>query len=180
MEVVGLGVGFYRPHHRHLGIPQGKSVAGGGDGDLQPLLVGIVDEFIEDFGGIGAGGGVNRFGRVHRQHRGQTAHMILMGVGAHHRRQLLDTLLLEIRHHQLAVLPVAPVNEHEFAPAFQQGAVRLAYIKKRNGQALPGCLNRSRKRLGAAAQQYRQGEYQGKELGFQIHVICPSCKGSSE
>ena len=136
--IVGFGVGLYRPQHRNLRLSQRKSVAGGGDGDFQTLLVGIVDEFVENAGRIGLCGGVDRFSGVHYQHGGQAAHMILVGVGADDGFQLLHALLLQKRHHQLAVVPVAAVNEHKLSVAFQKGAVRLAHIDELDGEAVAG------------------------------------------
>ena len=160
--VVGLGVGLYRPQHRDLRLPQRKLVTGGGNGNFQTLLVGVVDKFVKNIGGIGLCGGVHRFGGVHRQHSRQAAYMILVGVGAHHGFQLLHALLLQVRNHQLAVVPVAAVNEQKLPITFQKRAVCLSHVDELNGQPSVGDGGLCRQSFRAAAQKQGQGQQQSQ------------------
>ena len=92
--VIGVGVGLHGAEDCDGGFSQRPAVAGGGNGDLQPLLVGVIDEIVEHLGSIGSCGGIHGVGGIHRQNRGQTAHMVFVGVGADHGGQLLHALLL--------------------------------------------------------------------------------------
>ena len=92
--IVLVGVGLHRAEDCDGGFSQRPAVAGGGNGDLQPLLVGVIDEIVEHLGSIGPCGGIHGVGGIHRQNRGQTAHMVFVGVGTHHVGQLLHALLL--------------------------------------------------------------------------------------
>ena len=100
--------------------------------------------------------------------------MILVGMGAHHGGKLLHPLLLQKRHHQLAVVPVAAVNEHKLSVAFQKGAVRLAHVDKRHRKTVAGntCRSGFRQEHITAAQQQRENNEKGKE-SFLHFVVNP-------
>ena len=65
--------------------------------------------------------------------------MIFVGMGADHNVQFFDSLLLQVTDHHLTVFPIAAVDEHVFAAAFQQNAVRLTHIQIVDGQFFSRC-----------------------------------------
>ena len=129
-SVVGFGVGFHRPQYLDIQPFHGNAVSRLRDGDFQALLVGVVDKIVKDLGSVGFGGSVNCLCRVHRQHTGQAAYMVFVGVGADYPFQFFHALLFQEGYYQLAVLLVASVNEQVFPIQFHQSAVRLAHIQK--------------------------------------------------
>ena len=83
-------------------------------------------------------GGKNGLGGEYGQNTRQAAHMVLVGVGADHRFQFCNPLLLQEADHQRTVLHIAAVDEQEFTAAFQKGAVCLAHIQEVDRQRIRG------------------------------------------
>ena len=67
-------------------------------------------------------------GREVGQRSRQAAYMVLVGVGAEYILQLFHPLLLQVGHHQAAVVHVAAVVQHELAVTFHQHAQRLPHV----------------------------------------------------
>ena len=128
--IIRFGVGLYRAQHSDRCAGEGNGIAGRGDLDLQILLVYIIYKIIEALGAVGAGRGVDCLCGEYRQHTGQTACMILVGMAADHCRQLLNALLLQIADYQRAVFHISAVNEHVFSAVLQERAVRLPHINE--------------------------------------------------
>ena len=64
------------------------------------------------------------------QRAGQTADVVLMGVGRNHVVQVVRPMALQVGIYQIRILSVAAVNEHVMAVADHQSGVRLAYVNK--------------------------------------------------
>ena len=175
--VVGFRIGFHRAQNGNLGISQGEAVAGGGDLYRFILLVGIAEKIVKAGGCVGYGGGKDPFRRESCQHTGQSAHMILMGVGADHPGQGFHALIQKIGNHQLTVVHVAAVDEHKLPAAFQKGAVCLTHVQKMNRERGSIRLGGGRIRFEddghlAAAQHQTQGEDQNdKPLHFVVSPL---------
>lgn len=107
-------------------------------------------------------------GREVGQRSRQAAYMVLVGVGAEYILQLFHPLLLQVGHHQAAVVHVAAVVQHELAVTFHQHAQGLPHIQevhlKIGGLAVSGRLG-SADRRGAAARHHRRGITGGKAKG---------------
>ena len=136
--IIGICIGLGGSQHGNLCPAQRHRVSRLGKNNLLALLVRVVYEIIKAAGGIGFCGGINCLGGIHCQYRGQTAHMILMGMGANHRFQFLHTLLLQVRDHQLTVIHIAAVYDHKFAAALQKRTVCLPHIQKMHHQPIAG------------------------------------------
>ena len=92
--IVLVGVGLHGAENRDGGLSQRPAVPGGGNGDFQPLLVGVIDKIVKHSGGIGSRWGIDGVSGIHRKNRGKPAHVVFVGVGADHGGQLLHALLL--------------------------------------------------------------------------------------
>ena len=64
--------------------------------------------------------------------------MVLVGMAADHGFQRFNAHLLQVGYHQLAVVHIAAVDDHEFSVAFQQCAVCLTHVDKVDGHAVAG------------------------------------------
>ena len=168
--VVGFGVGFYRPQYLDVQPLHGNFIPRFRDGDFQSLLVGVVKKIVKDLGSVGFGGGVDRLCGVHRQHTGQAAYMVFVGVSADYPFQFLHALLFQKGYHQLAVLPIAAVNEQVLPVQFHQGAVRLAHVQKMHRQGALS-LGRGLGNNAAGTKQQRKDEQQGQDSFF--HRVSP-------
>ena len=157
-SVVGVGIAFHGTQHGDAGTTQGEGISRGGNGDGDILLIRIVDEVVKTLGTVCTGGGIHRLGGEHCQGGGQAAHMVFVGVAAHHCRQLLYPLLLQVADQQRAVLHIAAVDEHIVSVTRQQCAVCLTHIQEMNGQ--PGAV---RGDLGLLCRQQMVDEQQQKQ-----------------
>ena len=96
--------------------------------------------------------------------------MVFVGVGADYPFQFLHALLFQKGYHQLAVLPVASVNEQVFPIQFHQSAVCLAYIQKMHRQGALG-LGGGLGNRAAGTKQQSKGQQQGQDSFF--HRVTP-------
>ena len=131
-SVVGFGVGLYRAKHGYGSAAKGEPVAGSGDGDLQTLLIGVINEIIKTVGTVGLGRRVNGFGFKHGQYAGQTTHMIFVGMGSDDGFQLCNALLFQIADYKRTVGHIAAIYEYVLPATLQKGTIRLAYVDKVN------------------------------------------------
>ena len=92
--------------------------------------------------------------------------MILVGVGADHSGKFLHAPLLQNGYHQLAVIPVAAVDQQILSVALQKGTVRLPHIDILHSQTVPGDSRFLLQvfRYHIAARQNHQGENPGNQL----------------
>ena len=126
--IVGVAVLRHGAQHGHASTAQGPGGAHGGHFHLQALLLGVLDKIPEALGGGLRHRAVYMIGREVGQRSRQAAYMVLVGVGAEYILQLFHPLLLQVGHHQAAVVHVAAVVQHELAVTFHQHAQRLPHV----------------------------------------------------
>ena len=167
--VVGVLIGAHRPQQLHRGTAQRPGSTHSGDLHLPPLLLRILYKVLEaDGGGIGHRA-VHMIGGKSRQHSRQAAHMVLVGVGAEHIIQLLDSQVLQVGDHQFPIRHIAAIVQQVVAFTFYQNAQRLPHINKVCGQSLAlghrgrrSRFGRGGRRRGTGTDPQRQRSGQGQ------------------
>ena len=128
--IIGVTVLSHRAELGHGRAAQLPDCAHGGHFHLQALLLGVLHKVLE------AGRGGFRHRAVHMvrrevgQRSGQTAHMVLMGMGTEHILQLFHALILQVGDDHAAVVHVAAIVEHILPVALHQHAEGLTYIEE--------------------------------------------------
>ena len=132
--VIGVVILRHRADHGHGCTAQRPHRAHSRHFHLQTLLLGVLDEILEALGGSFGHRGVHMVRREVGQRCRQTAHMVLVSMGAEHIFQLFHALALQIGHHKAAVVHIAAVVQHELPVAFHQHAQRLPHIDEMHFQ----------------------------------------------
>ena len=160
--IIRLAVLCHRPQQgdgRAAQLPDGAHC---GHLHLQALLLRVFDKILEALGGGIRHRAVDMVGREVGQRSGQTAHMILVGVGAEDVLQFLHALILQVADHHAAIVHIAAVVKHVLPVALHQNAQRLSHIEEVHLEAVVGrgavglgCAGRVRDDIGAAAGHHR-------------------------